>query len=39
MTIDELLEDYSDLQREDFLACLEFAAKLTQVKVIYKAAS
>lgn len=39
MTIEELLEDYKDLKREDFLACLEFAAKLTQVKSIYKAAS
>ena len=25
MTIEELLEDYPDLEREDFLACLEFA--------------
>lgn len=24
MTIAELLEDYPDLQREDFLACLQF---------------
>ncbi|MBI5217664.1 MAG: DUF433 domain-containing protein [Bacteroidia bacterium] len=27
MTIDELLEDYPDLEREDFLACLEYAYK------------
>jgi len=27
-TIESLLEDYPDLEREDFLACLEFAAKL-----------
>lgn len=26
MTIEDLLEDYPDLEREDFLACLEFAA-------------
>lgn len=29
MTIEELLEDYPDLEREDFLACLQYAAKLT----------
>ena len=39
MTIDELLIDYADLEKEDFLACLEYAAKLTQVKSIYKIAS
>ena len=25
MTIEELLKDYPDLQKEDFLACLEYA--------------
>ena len=39
MTIDELLLDYPDLEKEDFLACFEYAAKLTQVKSIYKTAS
>jgi len=39
MTIDELLADYPDLEREDFLACLEYAARLTEVKNIYRAAS
>lgn len=39
MTIDELLMDYPDLEKEDFLACLEYAAKLTQIKSIYKIAS
>ena len=39
MTIEELLLDYPDLEKEDFLACLEYAAKLTQVKSIYKIAS
>jgi uncharacterized protein (DUF433 family) len=39
MTIDELLLDYADLEKEDFLACLEYAAMLTQVKSIYKVAS
>jgi len=39
MTIDELLIDYPDLEKDDFLACLEYAAKLTQIKSIYKIAS
>jgi uncharacterized protein (DUF433 family) len=39
MSIDELLKDYPDLEREDFLACIEYAAKLTQVKSIYRIAS
>jgi len=28
MTIEELLEDYPDLEREDFLACMNYASKL-----------
>jgi uncharacterized protein (DUF433 family) len=39
MTMDELLDDYPDLEKEDFLACLEYAAKLIQVKSIHKIAS
>ena len=39
MTIEELLKDYPDLEREDFLACLQYAAKLTQIKSIYRIAS
>lgn len=39
MTIDELLIDYPDLEREDFFACLEYAAKLMHVKSIHKIAS
>jgi uncharacterized protein (DUF433 family) len=39
MTIEELLEDYPDLEREDFLACLAYAAKLSQGKSIYALAS
>jgi uncharacterized protein (DUF433 family) len=39
MTIDELLADYPDLEKEDLLACIEYAAKLTQVKSIYRIAS
>ena len=39
MTIEELLEDYPDLEREDFLACLNYAFKLTSSKSIHKIAS
>jgi uncharacterized protein (DUF433 family) len=39
MTTEELILDYPDLQKEDFLACLEYAAKVMQVKSIYKFAS
>lgn len=34
MTIDEILADYEDLERDDLLAVLAFAAKLSQVKRI-----
>ncbi len=34
MTIDEILADYGDLEREDILAVFAFAARLTQVKRI-----
>ncbi len=39
MSIEELLEDYPDLEREDFLACLEYASRLVHVKSIHKIAS
>ncbi|PVY39486.1 DUF433 domain-containing protein [Pontibacter virosus] len=39
MTIKELLEDYPDLEEEDFLACLAYAAKLMQVTSIFRIAS
>jgi uncharacterized protein (DUF433 family) len=39
MTIEVLLADYPDLVKEDFLACIEYAAKLTQVKSIYRIVS
>ncbi len=32
MTPDEILADYEDLEREDLLAALAFAARLSQVK-------
>ncbi len=34
MTIEEILADYEDLQREDILVALDFAAKLAHVKRI-----
>jgi uncharacterized protein (DUF433 family) len=30
MSIDEILSDYEDLERDDILAALEFAARLSQ---------
>lgn len=39
MTIDEILTDYEDLERDDLLACLEYAAKVTQTKTIFPFAS
>jgi uncharacterized protein (DUF433 family) len=32
MTVDEVLGDYEDLERDDILAVLAFAARLSQVK-------
>ncbi len=32
MSIDDILADYEDLEREDLLAALEFAARLSQIK-------
>ena len=32
MTIEDILADYEDLEREDILAVLAFAARLSQVK-------
>lgn len=34
MTIEELLEDYLDLEREDFLVCLNYAARLASSKSV-----
>ena len=34
MTIEDILADYEDLEREDVLAVLAFAARLSQVKRI-----
>ncbi len=39
MSSDEILQDYEDLESEDLLACLEYAAKLSQIRSIYNIAS
>ena len=33
-TIDELLEEYPSLKKEDIFACIEYAASLTEEQVI-----
>jgi uncharacterized protein (DUF433 family) len=38
MTTAEILEDYPDLQKEDILACLEYASRLTHINSIYRIA-
>ncbi len=38
MTVEELLADYGDLEREDIYAVLLFGARLSGVKRIYKIA-
>ena len=35
MSFEEILGDYPDLEREDLLAALAFAAKLSEVKHLY----
>ena len=35
MSIDEILEDYEDLEREDIFAVLSYASKLAEVKFIH----
>ena len=39
MTTEEILADYDDLEADDILASLLYAARLSQVKSIYKLAS
>ena len=39
MSIEDILKDYEDLEKEDLLACLEYAAKLSQIKNIYQIAT
>jgi uncharacterized protein (DUF433 family) len=38
MSTEDILADYDDLERDDILAVLLFAARLSQVKSIYKTA-
>jgi uncharacterized protein (DUF433 family) len=38
MSVEEILSDYDDLESEDILAVLLYAARLSQVKSIYKIA-
>lgn len=38
MTFQELIEDYPALENEDILACLAYASKLTNVKILSKVA-
>ncbi len=39
MSMEEILEDYEDLEKEDIQACLQFASKLSQTKSILKVVS
>jgi uncharacterized protein (DUF433 family) len=39
MTFEEILADYEDLEREDILAVLAYAARLSQVKRVEMLAS
>jgi uncharacterized protein (DUF433 family) len=36
MSIEEILEDYEDLEKSDIMACLLYASRLTEIKSIYK---
>ena len=38
MTIEEILEDYPDLEREDLLACMAFAQQVMSIKSVYRVA-
>lgn len=39
MSTDDILKDYEDLEREDILAALSYAARLTQVKRLERLAA
>jgi uncharacterized protein (DUF433 family) len=39
MSIEDILADYEDLEREDVLAALDFAARMVKVKRIEKLAA
>jgi uncharacterized protein (DUF433 family) len=38
MTAEEIMQDHPELEPDDFLACLAFAAKITEVKSIHRTA-
>ena len=38
MTNAEIMHDHPELEPDDFLACLAYAAKITEVKSIHRAA-
>lgn len=38
MTVDEVLEDYGDLERDDIYAALLFGARMSEVKSVHKIA-
>jgi len=39
MTMEEILKDYSDFEKKDLLACIQYAAKLMKIKSLYKSNS
>ena len=39
MTMDEILNDYPDLEKEDLLACLTYASNITKVKSMHRLVS
>ena len=39
MTIEELIEDYPDLEQKDILACISYTSQLIHLKSIHKIAS
>lgn len=38
MTTQEILEDYPDLERDDLMACLRYAARITHAKTAFRLA-
>ena len=34
MSIEQILDDYADLERADILACLEYAARISDTKLV-----
>ena len=36
MTHEEILEDYTDLEKDDLRACILFASKMVKIKSIHK---